>query len=383
MACSLPAGLRTKAVACATLFASALVASVVLEAQDANRYILATRRSGAIEIIDPESLATLGRIHFDLPSSSSGLNGVSASADGTMLYVEGPIPNEPKFRDAVGGCCVLYGIDLATLQTRQVADIPGTASRSAFVTSDGITYQTAALGGAAGIKEMVRWNDMHVSPDGRSIFGVTHFPGGALDTYDPAQGKILHYLVPSDLGERWWPNGIWMDDRFLFYAARDDGSTARLWSVSPGATELGEGVPVEPFAKVSGCSSYVEAGLATSSGNLFLYEMFGWKLDRRNYCSGVPGGAWILDPSSGSLLAHVAPDLYFSELIADREKGELYGLSVGDPGWGSRVELVRMDAQNGTILQSRVLESDYWRIAFAPLRTVPAADVRAIISAKK
>jgi hypothetical protein len=89
------------------------------------------------------------------------------------------------------------------------------------------------------------------------------------------------------------------------------------------------------------------------------------------------------NPSDGRLLAHVATDYYFSELVADREKGELYGLSVGDPGWGSRVELVRMDARDGSILQSRVLESDYWRIAFAPLRTVPAADVRALISAKK
>jgi hypothetical protein len=377
MACSLPAGLRTKAVARATLIAAALLASTVLQAQDSKSYILATRRSGAIEIIDPESLATLGRIHFDVPSKSVGLNGISASADGTMLYVEGPLPDKPN------GCCVLYSIDLATLQTRQVADIPGTASRAAFVTSDGITYQAAALGGAAEIKEMVRWNDMHVSPNGRSIFGVTHFPGGALDIYDPAQGKILHYLIPSDLGERWWPNGIWMDDRFLFYAARDDGSAARLWSVSPGATELGEGVPVEPFAKVSGCSSYVEMGLAAASGNLFLYEMFGWKLDRRNYCSGVPGGVWLLDPSSGSLLAHVATEFYFSELVADREKGELYGISLRDPTWGKGIELVRMDARDGTILQSRLLESDYWRIAFAPLRTVPAADVRALISAKK
>ena len=377
MACSLPAGLRTKAVACATLIAGALLASIHLHAQDANRYILATQRNGAIEIIDPESLATLGRIHFDLPSNSVGLNGISASADGTMLYVEGPLPDEPN------GCCVLYSIDLATLQTRQVADIPGTASRAAFVTSDGITYQAAALGGATEIKEMVRWNDMHVSPNGRSIFGVTHFPGGALDIYDPAQGKILHYLVPSDLGERWWPNGIWMDDRFLFYAARDDGSAARLWSVSPGATELGEGVPVEPFAKVSGCSSYVEAGLAAATGNLFLYEMFGWKLDRRNSCSGVPGGAWIVDRSSGGLLAHVATEFYFSELVADHARGELYGIAAGDPNWRSGIELVRLDARDGTILQSRVLESDYWSIAFAPLRTFPEGDVRALISVKK
>jgi len=377
MACSPPAGLRTKAVACATLVTAALLASVALHAQDANRYILATRRSGAIEIIDPESLATISRIHFDLPSKSVGLNGISASADGTMLYVEGPLPDEPN------GCCVLYSIDLATLQTRQVADIPGTASRAAFVTSDGITYQAAALGGATEIKEMVRWNDMHVSPNGRSIFGVTHFPGGALDIYDPAQGKILHYLVPSDLGERWWPNGLWMDDRFLFYAARDDGSAARLWSVSPGATELGEGVPVEPFAKVSGCSSHVEAGLAAASGNLFLYEIFGWKLDRRNYCSGVPGGVWLLDPSSGSLLAHVATEFYFSELVADRENGELYGLSVGEPDWLNGIELVRIDARDGSILRSRVLESDFWSISFGSLRTFPEGDVRALISVKK
>jgi hypothetical protein len=363
MACSLPAGLRTKAVASATLIAAALLASVALHAQDANRYILATRRSGAIEIIDPESLATIGRIHFDLPAKSVGLNGISASADGTMLYVEGPLPDEPN------GCCVLYSIDLATLQTRQVADIPGTASRAAFVASDGITYPAH--------------DGPYLPPYRRWIFEVRRFRGPAIDVYDRLEGRIVRQLAPAGLEGQWWPTGTWTDDRFLFYAAKDDGSAARLWSVSPDATELGEGVPVETFAKVSDCSSYVEAGLAAASGNLFLYEMFGWKLDRRNYCSGVPGGVWLLDPSSGSLLAHVAPDLYFSELIADRENGELYGLSVGDPTWGSGIELVRMDARDGSILQSRVLESDYWRIAFAPLRTVPAADVRALISARK
>jgi hypothetical protein len=89
------------------------------------------------------------------------------------------------------------------------------------------------------------------------------------------------------------------------------------------------------------------------------------------------------NPSDGRLLVHLETDYYFSELVADRENGELYGISLRDPTWGSGIELVRMSAQNGTILRSRVLESDYWRIAFAALRTVPAADVRALISAKK
>jgi hypothetical protein len=121
MACSLPAGLRTKVVACATLVTAALLAFVALHAQDANRYILATRRSGAIEIIDPESLTTLGRIHFDLPSKSAGLNGIYASADGQKLYIRGP------HADEVSSCCEIYSIDLATLETKPVQNATGTS----------------------------------------------------------------------------------------------------------------------------------------------------------------------------------------------------------------------------------------------------------------
>lgn len=358
MACSLPAGLRTKAVACATLIAASLLASVALRAQDANRYILATRRSGAIEIIDPESLATLGRIHFDLPSKSVGLNGISASADGTTIYVEGPIPNGPNQSVGAGGCCVLYSIDLVTLQTKQVAGVGGTASRARFVTSDGIMYPVAPSSGSQ-----------------------ARAPSGAVDLYDPAQGKFVRYLAPSGLGQGWWRNGIRVNDQFVFYAAKDDSSAARLWSISPDGTPVS--VPVEAFAGVPGCSSSVETGLAGAANNLFLYEMFGWIGDRRTSCFGVPGGAWIVDPSTGKLLVHVAPDLYFSEVVADREKGELYGLSVGDPNWRSGVELVRIDARDGSILRSRVLESDFWSIALGSLHSIPAGDVRALISATK
>jgi hypothetical protein len=381
MARSFPV-LRVKEITRASLIAAELLAFAVLsaqalQAQDANSYILAARRSGAIEIIDPESLATIGRIHFDLPPKSVGLNGISASADGTMLYVEGPIPNDPN------GCCVLYSIDLATLQTRQVADIPGTASRGAFVVSDGITYAAAALT-SSGTLRGSNASALNLSPDGRWLFGVGNYGRGPfVNLYDLVQGKVLRTLVPTGLQGDWWPSGAWVDDRFYLYALNTSGSAARVWTVSPEATELGAGVAVEPLEEVPNCHAPIERQMTTAAGNLFLYEMFGWKLDRRTGCGGVPGGAWIIDPGSGRLLDHVAPDLYFSELVADREKGELYGISVGDPNWRGGVELVRIDAQYGTILQSRVLESDFWRIAFAPLRTVPEADVRALISSKK
>lgn len=363
MARSLPASLGKRAVTGATLLAVSLLASAVLGAQSPNSYILAARRSGAIEIIEPASLTTIGRIHFDLPLKSSGLNGVSASADGTMLYVQGPIPNEGH------GCCVLYSIDLATLETRQVADITGTASRSGFFVADGITYHADSGG--------------NPSSDGGQLFEVRSFRGPAVDIYDLAQGKIARTLVPSGLQGDWSPTGARLDDQFVLYAAKDDGSAARLWVISPKTTQLGEGTAAEPFGAVPNCHSPVLRGMATAAGNVFLYEIFGWKLDRRESCTGVPGGAWVLDPSTGTLLAQVASDFYFSDMVADREKGELYGISVGDPAWGSGVELVRINAEDGTILKSRALESDVWRIAFAPLRILPAADVRALISSKK
>ena len=324
-----------------------LVCSVaVAQAQDSKSYILATRRSGAIEIIDPSSLVTIGRIHFPVSAKSSGLNGVHAGGDGATLYVEGPIPNEPNLAAPAGGCCVLYSIDLATLETKQVAGVPGTASRAAFITSGGITYRVAA-----------------------PLDPVPHFPRGAEDLYDTAQIKIQ--------------TGMWMDGRNFMYGSKEDGSGGLLWSGYPGSADLGHGVSVEPFANVPGCSSHVQPSLVGAADNLFLYEMFGWKLDRRTSCSGVPGGVWLVDPATGILLAHVAPDLYFSELVADREEGELYGISVGDPNWRGGVELVRIDAVDGTVLQSRVLENDFWRISFGTLRVVPAADVRALIYTRK
>jgi hypothetical protein len=313
---SIPSALAHKRTSLSILAtAMLLVCSVAAaQAQDSKSYILAARRSGAIEIIDPESLTTISRIHFPVPPKSAGLNGVHAGADGATLYVEGPTPNQPSLRVPAGGCCVLYSIDLVTLETKQVADVPGTASRQAFVLSGGIIYPAAVSSGKA-----------------------LRYPRRALDAYDSSEAKLL--------------SGMWMDDRFFFFGANEqDGSNPRLWSLSPDATEFGKGVSVEPFAKVPGCSSYVQPALVGAAGNLFLYEMFGWKLDRRTRCSGVPGGVWVVDPTSGSLLAHVAPNLYFSELVADREEGELYGISVGDPNWRGGVELVHIDAVDGAVL---------------------------------
>src|ERR1051326_7967097 len=121
------------------VIAGLLLSCAALSAQDQKDYIVATRRAGVIEFIDPATLQTVAQIHYDLPPKSAGLNGAAASADGSTLYVQGPVSKEYL------GCCSLYSIDLATLKTSLAAGISGTISRETFAVSDGIVTRLDAL----------------------------------------------------------------------------------------------------------------------------------------------------------------------------------------------------------------------------------------------
>ena len=118
-----------------------LIAAVLLAcpglctAQGMKNYVLAVRRGGVIEFIDPVTLNSVSQLHCDVGPRTSGLNGVAASADGTTLYVEGPITDSSS---AAGSCCFLYSIDLATLHAERVAGVWGSHSRQAFVVPSGI-----------------------------------------------------------------------------------------------------------------------------------------------------------------------------------------------------------------------------------------------------
>jgi len=337
------------------LIAAILLACSPVSSQDTGKFILAANRSGVIELIDPESLRTLSRIHVDLPPDSVGLNGVSASADGSTIYVEGPIAGN------LNGCCSLYSIDLATLRIDQTASIAG----------------SPALGNKH-VKGM-RNDRVHRSPDGHWLFGVQTFPSPALDVYDAVQGSIVRQLAPTGLEGDWHPTGTWSGDRFYLYAYKGDGSSARLWTVSADTTDLGAGVAVEPFVQPSGCraSNFALEKIAAAGNGLFVYEAFGFILDRRADCpNAIPGGVWKIDPSNGRLLRQVGPEFHFSALISDRKEPVLYGLSNGGPNWEFPVQLVRIDARDGQVLQSRTLDTDFWNISIAALRMAPTGDVQ-------
>jgi hypothetical protein len=325
--------------------------------------ILAASRAGIVELIDPATLETVGRIHFDFSLRNAGLNGVSASADGSVLYVEGPISSHPN------GCCELYSVHLATMRAAIVASFAGTRSRNAFVTSGSVTYAGTNLAVAG-----ARW---HLSPDGRWLFGVRNVPGPVLDVYDVAQRQVVRRLVPANQNWDGGTKGDWSGERFYLFAGDNSGS-GRLWTVSPETTQLNAGVAVEAFGRVAGCREPVPVEIVAVGTQVFLYETFGWTVDRRDRCPGVSGGAWPVDPVTGQLSRQVAPDLHFSTLLADPNRPILYGLAPGNSNWSAAVQLVRINAADGRISQSRLLDKSFWRIALAPLSVIPRGDVRVV-----
>jgi hypothetical protein len=261
------------------------------------------------------------------------------------------------------------------------ASVRGSRSRNLLVVSGSLVYVAAALH-PNGIPRDMSSDSLHLSPDGSWLFGVRSFRGPTLQVYDVNRGQVVRQLTPEGLKDDWWPRGIWSGDRFYLYAANGRGQ-GRLWTVSPETAQLGAGAPVAPFGRLSGCSDQSSKAIAASGGNLFLYEMFGFKLDRRSGCAGqVPGGAWVVDPATGQLTRQIAPDLHFSALLSDQAGSELYGLSAEGPNWERPARLVQIDPSDGRILQSRYLDPGFWRVATAPLRVVPSGDVRPNLAAR-
>ncbi len=206
--------------------------------------------------------------------------------------------------------------------------------------------------------------------------GCLGWGGPALDMYDVGKGQALRQLSPEGLAGNWWPTGAWSGDHFYLYAANDTGS-GRLWNVSTETSELGTGVTVAPFGMVAGCSEQGSRAIVSAGGTLFLYEEFGFKLDRRSTkaCPGsIPGGAWVIDPSTGQFIRQIAPELHFSALLADMSGLVLYGLSAA-PNWERPAELVRIDPIDGRVLKTRYLDPGFWRIAIATLRVIRSGEV--------
>jgi len=213
---------------------------------DSKTFLIAAGRSGVVEFIDPATLETVSRIHIDVNPKGVGLNGISVSEDGSMIYVEGPTSQEGR------ACCSLYSIDLATMETKQAAWVWGSPSRKPFVVADGVVYQAASLASGGIINnEMSFQFQFHLSSNRSSVIGLTSSPALEVDLYDPSAGAGMRKLKPQDLAGDWNASGTWSGDNFYLYANKFGQPDARVWTLSSNTTKLDTGVTVEPHGEAA------------------------------------------------------------------------------------------------------------------------------------
>ena len=189
-------------------------------------------------------------------------------------------------------------------------------------------------------------------------------------------------LIPPGLPEEnsegnWAATGVWSGNRFYLYVERPN-DPGLLWAVSPEAEILGAGIVVAPFSEAPGCRQRlpISKGLVAAGGNIYLYEPFGSKADRRGICEmPLPGGAWIVDTATGRLTSQIASEFHFNRLIPDRSGSTLYGVVLGKADWGGPVQLIALNERDGKLVRSRTFESGVLQIAIGPLGKVPVGDV--------
>lgn len=326
----------TRLLICLLLCAGA----VDLRSQDLSSYILATNRTDTAEILNGATLETVARIHFDFKVERM------SGAGPLQLNIAG-LSN--------GGCCKEYLLDLATLK---LSAKPPSNDRSNF-------------------------GPVLASPDGQWGARLKNFRSPVLKMTGLQTGAG-HDLIPAGLslpddvcGGNWAGQGAWSGGRFYYYVACPD-HPGFLWSVSPGDTELGTEVQLDPFNQMPGCRNPLPVGkfLVAAGSTLFIYEAAGNKVSR-SCPSDPPGGAWRIDPATGRLHDPIATNLHFGELRANDSGSILYGVVHPNQHSMSALQLVALDTRDGTILKSRNLAGGFFHIDVATLGSVGGGDLNA------
>lgn len=343
-----------------------VLSSALANCQALNEYVLLARRQGTVQFLDPKTLRTIGTLNFVLQPNTTGLNGIWADAPGRTIYVDGPIPSdqaEPQ------GCCWLYSVDLSTFEAKAAAGIWGSDSRRQFVHLTDSLLQTSAV-----VPKSIAENcgdRLLRSPDLR---WWSCAKTSKIDLYDAQSAKLVRtFAKPGSGDDSAYIGGAWLGSRlFVYVTQRSEG---KLWEIPTDGSETRDLASLPQPASVPNCDSSVAlTDIVATPDRLIVYEQFGGKLDRRERCDNVPGGALIVDPQSGQVLSQVSSQYHFWRIIPNQTGSELYGItSLGTVG-GSPAELLRIDAHTGNVLELRPLDGDFWSIAVAGLKSSPSGD---------
>ena len=285
---------------------------------------------------------------------------VAARSDGQTLLVALPQPPESK------GCCALYSLDLETeamvrLIFPAMRGVLSADGHELFVQRgnvgiDTIDMLTMARGAPLGPPEKSYY--LQQSPYRRWLFGVSNEALSTLDLFDLKTNTIAwSTALPSGLHL----TGTWAGQNYLLLGYGED--QGMLWTVTPESRQLGEGKKLNVQELGGECrvpnSKATEPLLlqapVAAGGRLFVYEGFGYKLDRRN-CAMVPsGGVYVIDSASGAVVGHFATSLYFMQVVANGDGTELYAIELGPKLDEPSERLVRLDGRTGRILAARDL----------------------------
>ncbi len=295
--------------------------------QEPRELIFAARRAPTVEVLDPVNFQTVARIQFPFR-----VDRVITNIGRSTVGVDGYDGNR---------CCQPYNFDFATGKLSKVS-----------------THESDSFGGCL------------FSPDGRWCARLKSFRGPALKVVDTQDGTVRE-LIPSGLPPgnnegNWYATGTWLGNRFVFYVGHP-GAGGFLWVVPPDAERLGPGREVSEFGEAAGCEKRlpVNIALVVASGQIFLYEPFGNKVDRSASCTEPPpGGAWQVDTIAGRILRPIAPQLRFNTLVPNRSGSTLYGVVRGNgANWQGATELVALSVGSGEIQQSRTFNTGVLLVA--------------------
>ena len=318
----------------------------------AETVLVASRRAGWIEFINPQTLQTINRVEVGRLAES-----VSASPDGRTLFIAKAMQSEPE------GCCGLYALDLEKgslsflAEPAQRVTLSPKADRLFTQRGDvGIeVFDLKSLARLPAIKAPGVYA-LHPSPDGRWLFGITEWDGPSLDIFDIQANQLTARVVI------WFdsPSGVWLDDRFYLYAF--DGRFGHLWTATPETANFNVGRIVR-FPQAVTSENAATQSLIGANGRLFLYEQFGTKLDRGK---PSPGGVFEIDPASGAVKNYIGTELHFARLLVSAGGDKLYAIDLPSRNWRMPT-LVRLDSNTGKIEAKQELEADVWNIELADI----------------
>jgi hypothetical protein len=343
-----------------------LLPLVIAHAQDRTVLLATHLQTGNLEVLDPDTLLPFGSIKV-LPLAVGAVGG----SEGMVFLRDGIGPD-------FNGCCALYALDLKTRNMTKVLDPAGVVVVSPngehVISQRGMgieSFNVHTLHREPGIPRPIAadpYRSFCFSRDGRLLFGTSNLP--TLDIFDfNRRTRVRRFALPEGFAFV----GACADSAYyLLGVSPRQALSSQLWRVEADGSAIAMPVSIN-FPQTNQECEFQPGDIVVAGDLLFIFEIFrgnASKADLHSSCDRkVNGGVLLVDPETGQVKNHLAPELHFGQLISSADGKELYGIDVRDPSWKA-VGLVRLDSASGVILARRDLVSEHMDVWHLELSTI-------------